>query len=83
MLMKKVKPQRVSWEISGQWSDLEVFRTICYTKSLTEVGLSFDLEQQGVYGLVSNLGSLIARLLFQPVEESCFAEFSFLFISGD
>jgi hypothetical protein len=27
---------------------------------------------QGVYGLVSNLGSLVARLVFQPIEEAAF-----------
>ena len=31
---------------------------------------------QGVYGLVSNLGSLVVRTLFQPLEEIAFATFS-------
>ena len=31
---------------------------------------------QGVYGLVSNLGSLVVRLLFQPFEEAAFLAFS-------
>ena len=31
---------------------------------------------QGVYGLVSNLGSLAVRTLFQPLEEAAFAAFS-------
>ncbi|GIL76385.1 hypothetical protein Vretifemale_5979 [Volvox reticuliferus] len=31
---------------------------------------------QGVYGLVSNLGSLVVRTLFQPLEEAAFAAFS-------
>jgi len=31
---------------------------------------------QGVYGLVSNLGSLVVRILFQPFEEAAFAAFS-------
>ncbi|CAD7705263.1 unnamed protein product [Ostreobium quekettii] len=31
---------------------------------------------QGVYGLVNNLGSLVVRLLFQPLEESAFTAFS-------
>lgn len=30
----------------------------------------------GVYGLVHNLGSLVARLLFQPIEEASFMQFS-------
>jgi uncharacterized membrane protein YgcG len=32
--------------------------------------------QQGAYGLVSNLGGLVARLLLQPLEEVAFAAFS-------
>ena len=31
---------------------------------------------QGVYGLVSSLGSLVVRTLFQPVEEAAFTAFS-------
>ncbi len=31
---------------------------------------------QGVYGLVSNLGSLVVRTLFQPFEEVAFVAFS-------
>ncbi|KAL3918808.1 MAG: hypothetical protein SGPRY_005870 [Prymnesium sp.] len=34
------------------------------------------LAQQGVFALVSNLGSLVARLLLAPVEEVAFASFS-------
>ncbi len=30
---------------------------------------------QGVYGMVSNLGSLVVRLLFQPLEEGAFTAF--------
>lgn len=39
-------------------------------------------DDSGVYGLVQNLGSLVARLLFLPLEESCFAEFSNLLGGG-
>ena len=31
---------------------------------------------QGVYGLVTNLGSLVVRTLFQPIEEAAFLAFS-------
>lgn len=37
-----------------------------------------DSHCQGVYGLVSNLGSLVVRTLFQPFEEAAFAVFSTL-----
>lgn len=43
------------------------------------VSLNSNLDAQGVYGLVQNLGSLAARLLLQPIEESAFMEFSRLF----
>jgi oligosaccharide translocation protein RFT1 len=33
-------------------------------------------DVQGVYGLVANLGSLAARVVFQPYEEAAFAAFS-------
>ena len=31
---------------------------------------------QGVYGLVANLGSLVVRTIFQPFEEAAFTAFS-------
>ena len=31
---------------------------------------------QGVYGLVTNLGSLVVRTIFFPVEEAAFRAFS-------
>ncbi len=33
-------------------------------------------NRQGVYGLVANLGSLVVRTLFAPLEELAFAVFS-------
>ena len=39
-------------------------------------GFSTQLEENGVYSLVQNLGSLVARMIFQPLEESSYAEFS-------
>ena len=34
------------------------------------------LAQQGIFALVSNLGSLVARLILQPIEEVAFGHFS-------
>lgn len=34
------------------------------------VSYLFTVSQQGVYSLISNYGSLLARLLFQPIEET-------------
>ena len=46
------------------------------------VSFHFSLDQQGVYGLVQNLGGLVARLLFAPLEEASATEFSLLFASA-
>lgn len=37
-----------------------------------------SLQEQGIYSLASNYGSLLARVLFQPIEESSRATFSSL-----
>ena len=49
--------------------NIAFFRFICKTtgEKLVLVGFNSDLDQAGVYGLVSNLGSLVARLCFQPI----------------
>ncbi len=41
--------------------------------AMTKVQSAYD---QGVYGLVVNLGSIAARLLLQPFEEAAFMSFS-------
>ena len=41
--------------------------------AMTKMQSAYD---QGVYGLVVNLGSIAARLLFQPFEEAAFMSFS-------
>lgn len=49
------------------------------TESERYVMTFFDivsLSDQGIYDVVSNLGSLAARLIFKPVEESAYALFS-------
>nr|UWK20114.1 oligosaccharidyl-lipid flippase [Trichoderma decipiens] len=45
------------------------------------ISLFSDPEVQGVYALANNYGSLLARLLFQPVEESSRSYFSRLLSS--
>ena len=35
-----------------------------------------EFAEQGLYDVVSNLGSLAARFLFQPVEENAYVYFS-------
>lgn len=48
---------------------------ICFKHLLTEgdklvINSLCTIEEQGIYSLISNYGSLIARLIFAPVEES-------------
>ena len=75
--------------ISGEWID-SFYMSIVYSfwaqsflKHLLTVGDKFLLvlagvsdDQKGIYRLVSDLGSLIARLVFQPLEETSRAFFS-------
>ena len=65
------------------WLVLQMAEKLALTEGekAVMVGLSFSLDQQGVYGLVQNLGSLLARLLFSPLEEAAATEFSLLFAS--
>jgi len=85
------KSQSLSPSSFERWLDVGLLRlTLGFTANavmkfiLTEgekiVMVSFDvnLDKQGVYALVNNLGSLVARILFQPLEESSFMEFSML-----
>ncbi|MCJ1387020.1 Oligosaccharide translocation protein rft1 [Xylographa soralifera] len=46
------------------------------------IALFTSLSSQGVYALASNYGSLIARMLFQPIEESSRGVFGRLLASG-
>lgn len=48
-------------------------------EKLVLVSLNSNLDAQGIYGLIQNLGSLVARMVLQPLEESAFMEFSLLF----
>lgn len=47
------------------------------------MGVLVGVDVQGVYALASNYGSLAARLVFQPVEESSRNYFSRLLSAGD
>ncbi|KAJ4395828.1 Oligosaccharide translocation protein rft1 [Gnomoniopsis smithogilvyi] len=47
------------------------------------MGVLVGVDVQGVYALANNYGSLVARLVFQPVEESSRNYFSRLLSAGD
>lgn len=44
--------------------------------SKAALAVATPLQEQGVYGLVTNLGSLVVRTIFQPFEEIAFVAFS-------
>ncbi|CCK71205.1 glycolipid translocation protein KNAG_0G01470 [Huiozyma naganishii CBS 8797] len=53
----------------------KVYFQLCFKHLLTEgdkliINSMCTIEEQGIYSLLSNYGSLITRLLFHPIEES-------------
>lgn len=69
-------------KLNSGWFDLEVWKLwkisfvqMIFKQILTEgdkflVNGFFSVEQTGVYSVMNNYGSIIVRLLFQPIEES-------------
>ncbi|RLV95530.1 Oligosaccharide translocation protein RFT1 [Spathaspora sp. JA1] len=62
------------------------FIQMIFKQLLTEgdkllINYLFNVSQQGVYAVISNYGSIIARLLFQPLEESTRLLFSKLLLT--
>lgn len=53
----------------------KMFFNLCFKHLLTEgdkliINSLCTIEEQGIYSLISNYGSLLARLVFAPIEES-------------
>jgi len=53
----------------------KIFFQLCFKHLLTEgdklvINSLCTIEEQGIYSLISNYGSLLARLVFAPIEES-------------
>ncbi|XP_059476456.1 protein RFT1 homolog [Neocloeon triangulifer] len=72
------------------WLTWSLFKTMAVKQLLTEgeryvmtISGVLSLTQQGVYETVNNLGTLPARLLFRPIEESCYFYFAQLFRRGE
>lgn len=68
------------------WKSLSV--QMVFKHLLTEgdhlvVSYLFDVSQQGVYSVIENYGSIVARLLFQPIEESLRMTFTRIFSEKD
>ena len=58
------------------WSQSLLKHCLTVGDKMLLMGLGVADDQKGVYRLVSDLGSLIARVLFQPLEETCRTFFS-------
>lgn len=66
-------------KISKIWRSL--FVQMIFKHLLTEgdtlvISFLFSVGEQGVYSVISNYGSILARLLFQPIEESLRVSFT-------
>jgi len=79
------KPNKTSYKleldqdilrISGTFSLQAGGKLLLAEGSKAVLAAATPLQEQGVYGLVNNLGSLIVRTLFQPYEEIAFVAFS-------
>lgn len=85
-------PKRLT---NGSFLDASVvpmFRSLClqmiFKHLLTEgdtllISYLFTVSEQGVYSVISNYGSLLARLLFQPIEETLRVSMTKMFASKD
>jgi oligosaccharide translocation protein RFT1 len=72
------EPEILKLTLNFWFQSLEKF-LLTEGEKMAIVALDTDLKESGVYGLVCNLGSLVARLLFQPIEELSAAEFKKLY----
>jgi oligosaccharide translocation protein RFT1 len=62
--------------ISGAFTLQAVGKLLLAEGSKAVLATTTPLNEQGVYGLVNNLGSLVVRTVFQPYEEIAFVAFS-------
>eukprot|EP00164_Ancoracysta_twista_P000854 GFYU01001125.1.p1 GENE.GFYU01001125.1~~GFYU01001125.1.p1 ORF type:complete len:600 (-),score=141.79 GFYU01001125.1:1482-3281(-) len=72
-------PTAVTATLMSSWVSTsgEAFTKFVLTEGEKMVLISVSTSHiQGVYGVVNNLGSLVARFLFQPLEESALTVFS-------
>jgi oligosaccharide translocation protein RFT1 len=72
----KLEIDRDILRISGTFSLQAGGKLLLAEGSKAVLAAATPLQEQGVYGLVNNLGSLIVRTLFQPYEEIAFVAFS-------
>lgn len=92
--VKKVEEKKDN-ESSSFWLDpatlslwKSLFVQMIFKHLLTEgdhlvVSYLFDVGEQGVYSVIENYGSIVARLLFQPIEESLRMTFTKTFARKD
>ncbi|KAL1962190.1 hypothetical protein VTN77DRAFT_9911 [Rasamsonia byssochlamydoides] len=73
--------RRLIWLGANVYLQLIVKHLLTQGDSMIVAALS-SLEDQGIYSLASNYGGLVARILFQPIEESSRNLFARLLNSG-
>lgn len=88
--IKKIQSEKSSYyfdsKIFSIWKSL--FIQMIFKQFLTEgdkilINYLCTVEEQGVYSVVTNYGSIIARLILQPIEESVRLLFTRLLSSGE
>lgn len=62
--------------VCGAFSLQAAWKLLLAEGSKAAMAAATPLAEQGVYGLVNNLGSLVVRTIFQPFEEVAFVAFS-------
>merc|ERR1719391_1514345 len=66
------------WKVASSFVGQAVVKQVltdCEKYIMTIFNL-LTLSEQGIFDVVSNLGSLAARFIFRPIEESCYFFFS-------
>lgn len=72
----KPAPDRTALRLSGVFSLQAGGKLLLAEGSKAVLATTSKQGEQGVYGLVTNLGSLVVRTVFQPFEEAAYAAFA-------
>jgi len=70
------KKRRDTLRLAGTFSFQAIEKLILAEGTKMAAATTQTAYHQGIYGLVSNLGSLVVRTFFQPLEEAAFLAFS-------
>jgi oligosaccharide translocation protein RFT1 len=70
------KERRDTMRLTGTFSFQAIEKLVLAEGTKMAAATTQTAHHQGIYGLVSNLGSLVVRTFFQPLEEAAFLAFS-------